>query len=322
MNFGNINGFYYLLLLVILIAIFYLGYQKKVNIINLIRFPFNKKKEKLSIFIMILGVFLIVFSLTDPEFFKGYEKYQKKGLDIYFLIDVSKSMLSEDIKPSRIRRSKEIISSVIDELKGDRVGFIPFSSTAYIQMPLTDDYDMAKMFLDVIDTNMISGGGTNIKKALELAEASFKKSAKGDKVIILISDGEVHNESGINESEKIDKSIKIYTIGVGSLKGSLIPIVDKIGNRIDYKKDKKGNYVLSKLDVKTLEEIAKNGNGKFYMSTIAGDEIQKLTSKINLLKREELGIEKLKIYKKLYQYFLGIGILIFLMGYLYGKRGD
>jgi Ca-activated chloride channel family protein len=126
--------------------------------------------------LIIAGLCFMVFSLMGPQRFQGFAEVKKTGMDIYVLIDTSKSMLVEDVQPNRISRAKKIIENILNNLKGDRIGFIPFSSGAYIQMPLTDDYQLAGMFLDVIDTNMIGGGGTNIGAAISLANDSFKRT--------------------------------------------------------------------------------------------------------------------------------------------------
>lgn len=315
MEYQNIDNLIYFIIIVFVITVFIQHIKKRNSILDILNLENFKTKNRLNIILMILGLSLITFSLTGPKIVIGEKKVEKKGLDIYFLIDVSKSMLTEDIKPNRLDRVKESISSIIHNLNGDRVGFIPFAGSAYIQLPLTDDYDLAKMFLEVVDTNMMSGGGTNIKAAVNLASKSFKTSSSSDNVIILFSDGETKDNDFSEESELL-KDIKLYSIGVGTKDGGLIPILDRKGNNIGWKKDNDGNAVVSKLSLKSLTKLANEANGKLYMSTISGNEIQKITDSILKLKRDNIGNQNIKIYHQLFQYFLGLGIVIFIFGYL------
>jgi Ca-activated chloride channel family protein len=315
------NGIYFVIL-VVCVVIFILGYYKKKKIIDLLKIHTKSKFVVIKIISMCLGIGLIVFSLIGPQKFNGVTEVDRVGLDIYVLIDTSKSMLVEDIKPNRISRAKKIVEEIVDNLQGDRIGFIPFSSSSYIQMPLTDDYDLAKLFLKVIDTDMIGGGGSNVGNAIKLAYDSFEETSSSDKVIIILSDGEEHDSKSLNALKKInDKNMKIFCIGIGSEKGGLIPIYDKVTNKaVDYKKDKNGQFVMSKLNPKTLENLAQKSKGSYYKSSIKGEEINLLINDINKLKRDTIKIEKVKRYKQLYQYFLGVGLLLFILGYFIPER--
>jgi Ca-activated chloride channel family protein len=271
---------------------------------------------------MTIAIGLIVFSLLGPQKLKGLTEVNRKGLDIYVLIDTSKSMLAEDIKPNRISRARKIVENIIDNLEGDRIGFIPFSSSAFVQMPLTDDYDLAKMFLKVIDTDMIGGGGSNVGTAISLADKSFDQTSSADKVVIVLSDGEEHDSNSLEVLKKInDDNLKVFTIGIGTDKGGLIPVYDPITNDvIDYKKDQNGQPVMSKLNSDILKRLASSGDGAYYQSSLTGEEINSLINDIRYLKRDVLKTRKLKRYRLLYQYFLGAGILLFVLAYLIPER--
>jgi Ca-activated chloride channel family protein len=191
-------------------------------------------------------------------------------------------------------------------------------------MPLTDDYQLACMFLDVIDTDMIAGGGTNIASAIKLADSSFKRVSSGDRVIIVISDGE---ELDYNSQEVVksinDKQLKLFAIGVGSEKGGLIPVFDDKGTqRTGYKKDNTGSFVTSRLNTDVLKRLAESGNGTYYQASLSGDEIQNLLSDIGSLKRDTSKTDKIKRLNHLYQYFLGMGILLFIAAYLLPERRE
>lgn len=312
----------YILLALAGIILLILGYKKKERILNLLKISTFKRFKILRIVLATLGLCLIVFSMLGPQSFIGVAKVSREGLNIYVLIDTSKSMLAEDIKPDRLSRAKNIIESIIDNLNGDRIGFIPFSSAAYIQMPLTDDYDLARMYLDVIDTDMIGGGGTNLGTALNLAENSFKETSSADRVVIILSDGEEHTSNSVNVLKSInDPHLKVFTIGIGTEKGGLVPDFDATGGqKTGYKKDKNGEFVMSKLNSETLKNLASIGNGLYYQSSLTGNEIASLTNKINSLKKDTYDADEVRRFKQLYQFFLGPGILLFLIAYLLPER--
>jgi Ca-activated chloride channel family protein len=317
-----LNSIYFLIPILVLILLI-LGYGKKEKIMNTLRISTRIRFKVSRVLFITLGLCLMVFSLLGPQSFQGFTEVKKTGMDIYVLIDTSKSMLVEDIKPNRISRAKKIIEGIIDNLKGDRIGFIPFSSDAYIQMPLTDDYRLAKMFLDVVDTDMIGGGGTNIGAAIKLANDSFQRTSSADRVIIVLSDGEEHDSGSLETLKKIkDKDIKIFTIGIGTEKGGLIPVYDaKNEKRIGYKKDDNGNFITSHLKPDMLKKISDFGNGCYYHSSLSGDEIDLLLKDISSLKRDTLTTKKIRKFRQYYQYFLGIGILLFLTACLLPERG-
>lgn len=311
---------YFLIPLLVLITLVF-AYRKRDKIIKHLQWGLEYKFKILKPTLVVLGLGLIVCSLLGPQVLKGYQKVEQKGLDIYIAIDTSQSMLARDVKPSRLQRAKKGIEELIDSLDGDRVGFIPFSSDAYIQMPLTNDYHLAKMFLEVIDTGMIAGGGTDIASAIKLAKNSFDRSAQGEKVIVIFSDGETHNPAGIKAAQNM-KNTKLYTVGVGTEKGGLIPQYNAQGEKVGYKKDNTGQYVNSKLNQATLEKIAQQGSGRFYRLDLKNRAIDKLIQQISQLQKRKLGTDKIKKFKQLYQYFLGVGLLLLLIGYFLPERGE
>lgn len=312
----------YIILPVACLIILILSIRKKEKIMNALKISVKVRFRLTRLVLTVLGITLMFFSLLGPQIFKGYVEVRREGLDIYFLIDTSKSMLVKDIEPDRISRAKKIIGSIIDNLNGDRIGFIPFSSDAYIQMPLTDDYQVARMFLDVIDTDMIGGGGTDIGAGLNLAANSFDRTSSADRVIVILSDGEEHDSNSINVLKEInDEQLKVFSIGIGTLNGGLIPVYDSEGKQvIEYKKDGKGNYVTSKLQQDSLEKLAAMSKGFYYQSSIAGDEINALLADLSSLKRDTLKTEKISKFNEIYQYFLGAGILLYLAAYLLPER--
>ncbi len=318
MKFDSFTNIFYFVICLIAAFIFLIGLKKRKKIIESIKLNIETKSKITKIILMLIGLAFIVFSLLSPKISKGFRIVEKRGLDIFILVDVSKSMLATDVKPSRLERTKENISRLITTLDRDRIGFIPFSSDSYVQMPLTEDYDMASLFLNSMDTDMISGGGTNIYSAINLAEKSFESSFSGDKVIIIFSDGEIHDQKAVEAAK--NKNIIIYTIGVGTPQGGPIPDFDIGGSKIGYKKDQNGKTVVSRLNIKLLRKLASASGGEFYLSTLDGKEIKKLLSSIKKLKTAKLNDEKVIDYMKIYQFFLAIGLVIFLVGYFYNKN--
>lgn len=303
------------------LVVLILGNRKKEKIMKGVNIKIRDSFKGLRNVLIVSGLAFMVFSLMGPQIFKGVHEIEGEGLDIYVLIDTSKSMLVEDVKPSRINRALKITENIIDNLGGDRIGFIPFSSSAYVQMPLTDDYNMAKMFLNVVDTEMISGGGSDIGNAVKLAQKSFDETSAGNKVVIILSDGEEHDSKSLEAIKSIkDNNLKIYTVGIGTEKGGLIPMYDENGYRMGYKKNKEGDTVISKLNPDGLKEIASIGEGKYYESTIKGEEIGELVKDISSLEKNTFKARKIKQYNQIYQYFLGTGLILFLAGFILPER--
>ena len=317
MNYKYPFNIVFIFIPVLALILLILAYRKKEKILNAMNIKTISRFKILKNILITLGLILVVYSLMGPQTFQGFLELKKEGLDIYVLIDTSKSMLVEDIQPNRIARAKKIIGDIIDKLEGDRIGFIPFSSDAYIQMPLTDDYNLAYMFLDVIDTNMIGGGGTNIEAAIKLAYKSFEKTSSSDKVIIIISDGEEHETESLKAAQQInDGNFKIYTIGIGTEKGGLIPVYDDNDQKTTgYMKDFSGNFVTSSLYSDNLKKLSEIGNGLYFEN-----DSSNLINDMNSLKRSTTKTEKIRRYKLLYQPFLAAGILLFAAGYLLPER--
>ncbi|MFO7819114.1 MAG: VWA domain-containing protein [Halanaerobacter sp.] len=319
-EFGQLGNLIYFLIPVLVLIILILAYRKRDKIIKQLEWGLNYRYKILKIVLVCLGLGLIVFSLLGPQVLEGYQEVEEKGLDIYLCVDTSKSMLAQDVEPSRLKRVQRGVEQLLNSLDGDRVGLIPFASDAYVQMPLTSDYRLAKMFLEVIDTNMIAGGGTNIASALELAQESFDRSAQGEKVIIIFSDGETHNSEGVQAAQNLENT-RVYTVGVGTKKGALIPEYNAQGEKVGYRKDSAGQHVNSKLNQAALEKIAQQGEAEFYRLDLQNQAVEKLIREIAQLEEREFSRDKIKKFKQLYQYFLAAGLILFIVGYFLPERG-
>jgi len=310
----------YLILGIVLCVVIVLGYKRKKGILEYFHMTYSRKFIVFRIVLFSLSIVMIIFSLMGPMKESGVREVKGSGLEIFILIDTSKSMLVEDIIPSRIERSKNIIQDFIESINGDKIGFIPFASSAYIQMPLTDDYQMANMFVDVMDTDMMSGGGSNVEAAINLAISAFSKDDKGDHIILILSDGEEHSSSSLDTIAKLKESnTKVYSIGVGTLDGGLIPEYEQ-GIKAGYKKDQSGATIMSKLNEELLADLAVQSGGKYFKSSVSYDELQLLMTEFDQLNQSSFEVRSFKEYDHLYQYSLSIAVILLLLALLLPER--
>jgi Ca-activated chloride channel family protein len=232
--------------------------------------------------LFILAYIFLIIAMADPQIGQTVEEVKREGVDIIVALDVSMSMMAEDISPNRLEKAKYEVSKLIDILEGDRIGLVAFAGMAHVQCPLTLDYSAAKLFLRLMDVNLIPQPGTAIGDAIREATKAFNQKERKHKVLILITDGEDHESKPIEAAdEAAAEGIKIFTIGLGSPQGVPIPLYDKYGNPAGFKKDRDGNVVTTKLDVTTLQTIAFNTGGEYYISTAGETELKKIYEKIN-----------------------------------------
>lgn len=313
MEFGNLQNFICLIFPLILLLIMILGMRKRKDILNILKLRNKRRISIIKILLLTLGSVLVVISLLSPQKEIEDEEIEVKGMNIYVLIDTSRSMLTEDVYPNRLEAGKRVLTNLIQSLKGDRVGFIPFSDSAYIQMPLTDDYNITQNYINAIDTTLISGGGTELYQALELAEKSFKEIGSENKTVIVISDGGDFDKKSLDfvKENKID----VYSIGVGTKEGNVIPEYLN-GVKRGFIKDEIGSAVISKLNSDFLQKISNENNGKYYEVNNLVDTSKNFVNDTMNLERKNQRNEKTKNYEKYFQYPLALGILFILIGYL------
>ncbi len=313
MEFGKLQNFICLIFPLILLLIMILGMRKRKDILNILKLRNKRRISIIKILLLTLGSVLVVISLLSPQKEIEDEEIEVKGMNIYVLIDTSRSMLTEDVYPNRLEAGKRVLTNLIQSLKGDRVGFIPFSDSAYIQMPLTDDYNITQNYINAIDTTLISGGGTELYQALELAEKSFKEIGSENKTVIVISDGGDFDKKSLDfvKENKID----VYSIGVGTKEGNVIPEYLN-GVKRGFIKDESGSAVISKLNSDFLQKISNENNGKYYEVNNLVDTSKNFVNDTINLERKNQRNEKTKNYEKYFQYPLALGILFILIGYL------
>ncbi|MBN1600408.1 MAG: VWA domain-containing protein [Chitinispirillaceae bacterium] len=266
----------------------------------------------------IFFIFLVI-ALARPRFGVKMEMVERKGIDIMVALDISQSMLAEDITPNRIDRAKHEISKLIDLLRGDRIGMVVFAGESFLQCPLTLDYGAAKLFLNSVSTGWVELQGTALADAIKQSTSAFNSKSKKHKVMIIISDGEDHQGEALEAAKKASKEgIVIYTVGVGSENGVPIPM-SKGNNSIVYKKDKSGNLVMTKLNPVVLEKIALEGNGNYFHAGTNLD-LSRIMTEISAMEKRDLGMGKSTTYEERYQIFLFIAILFILLEFLIPER--
>ncbi len=313
MEFGSLNNLVFFIFPVLLLFIYVFGMKKRTRILKYLQLNDNNVRTILKGVFLVLGTIFVCFALLSPQKQIENEEIEVKGMNIYAIIDTSRSMMTEDVYPNRLEMAKKVLGNIIKSLKGDRIGFIPFSDSAYMQMPLTDDYSITKNYINALDTNLISGGGTQLYQALELAERSFKENGSKNKTVLILSDGGDFDEKSLDFIKK--NHITVYTVGIGTNSGSIIPEY-KNGKKIGFIKDQSGSAVVSNLNSKFLQQLTSESGGKYYEVNNLKDTTNSFANDIAQLERNNNRIENVKNYKKYYQIPLFIGILIILLGYL------
>ena len=331
MRFGNLHYLWLLLIIPALVFFYMYAFDKKKKALALfahsdvlsrllvwVSFPRQYFKAAL----ICAAALFAVLSLIEPKWGYKWQEVKRKGVDIIVALDVSRSMLAQDIKPSRLERAKIEIGDFLNHLQGDRIGLLVFAGTAFMQCPLTLDYGAFKLFLDQVDTTVISRGGTNIGRAIERAEESFLEGENKYKIIIFITDGEDLEGKAVEVAEEAKKrGIKIFTVGLGSSEGVPIPVFDDQGNK-SYIRDKAGNMVLSKLDETTLQKIALYTGGAY----VNGNNSQGLglkeiyNEKILNLEKRELKSTMQKRFENRFQIPLMIAVILLILEFFISEK--
>lgn len=257
-----------------------------------------------------LAIAALVIALVNPKVGTKLETVKRSGVDIVFAVDVSKSMLAEDVAPNRLEKSKQLVTQIINNLASDRVGIIAYAGKAFPQLPITTDYAAAKMFLQNMNTDMLSSQGTAINEAINLANTYFDNEAQTNKILIIISDGEDHSDVAISVAEEAaQKGIRIFTIGVGDAKGGPIPI-KRHGEVISYKKDNQGETVITRLDEATLKSIAAKANGVYVNGRTTNEVVETIRDILNKMDKTEFEAKEFADFKDQFQWFVGLAILL------------
>ncbi|WP_019037128.1 VWA domain-containing protein [Psychroflexus tropicus] len=277
-------------------------------------------KSNLKFIILALAFACFVMALVNPKLGTKMETVKREGVDIVFALDVSKSMLAEDIAPNRLEKSKRIITEIINNLTSDRIGLVGYAGSAFPQVPITTDYSTTKTFLQSMNTDMVSSQGTAISQAIDLAKSYYNDSDQTNKVLIILSEGEDHDGNAEAMAEQAaDEGIRIFTIGVGTERGDPIPI--KTNGRIQsYLKNDAGETVITKKDAKTLTEISEIGNGAYIDGSNTSDAVEQVLNELQKIEKTEFEAKQFADFKSKYQWFLGFGIFLVLVDVLLLER--
>ena len=272
----------------------------------------SKFKPTFKIILLSLSIISLVFGLMNPKIGTQLETVKREGVDIVFAMDVSRSMLAEDIAPNRIEKSKRLVSAIINQLASDRVGIIAYAAQAVPQLPITTDYAAAKMFLQALNTDMLSSQGTALDSAIDLAGTFFDDEDQTNRVIFLISDGEDHSEEASNAASRAAKlGIKIFTFGVGTESGAPIPL-KRNGIIESYKKDSDGEVVITKLNQNILQNIAASTGGTYQDGNNTQNVLDFVSEQLKAMDKKEFEAKKFVSFKDRFQAFL-LAALIFLL---------
>jgi len=261
-----------------------------------------------------------IFGLIDPKMGSKLEEVKSMGIDVIIALDVSRSMLAEDITPNRLERAKQTIGQMIDRLKGDRIGIIVFAGDAYVQLPVTSDYEAARMFLSGISTESVPVQGTAIGAAIELALESFAEQEGRSRSIVVITDGENHEDDAIEAArDAASKGTVVHAIGMGSIEGAPLPVVDSRGNTIGFIKDASGQTVVSALNENMLIDLVDAGSGIFIRAGASYVSINELVTELGKMEKQEQGVYQFSDYEHRFQWFFAIGLFLLLIDIVTGS---
>lgn len=322
--------YFYLLLAIPVIVLLFMGVliwkrqtQKKFANTDLLKkLSPNRSvfKPVLKLFVFCLALACLAFALVNIKIGTKIENVKREGVDVVFALDVSKSMLAEDIAPNRIEKSKQLVTQILNSLGGDRIGIIGYAGSAFPQVPITTDFSSAKLFLNNMNTDMVSSQGTAINEAIEMAKTYYNDEDQVNRVLFIVSDGEDHegNIESIAE-EAATLGIKIYTIGVGTLQGAPIPI-KRNGILQYYKRDQNDEQVITRLGKETLIKIAEEGNGEYIPGNNTKEVVESVTAILNGMDKKTFDSKQFTDFKDQFQWFLGGALFLLILDILLLER--
>jgi len=320
MRFGAPEYLWWLLAAPVLAALFVLAFRRRRLALEVFGDPAlvrrlstsaSLERRIIKAALVVLASVFLALALARPQWGAKLETVTRRGVDVLVAVDTSTSMLAEDVKPNRMAQARAAVGSFIDLLHGDRVGVVAFAGTAYVACPLTLDYTAARMFVDILDVDLIPIQGTAIAEAIRTSVGAFRAGERRYKVLVLITDGEDH-EGSVEAAarEAASEGVVIYTVGVGSPSGEPIPLRNARGDVIGYKEDKGHRKVTSRLGEGALEAIALATGGKYFRSSPEGVELQRVYEEISRMDQRTLSGRTLNAYEERYQIPLGVAIVL------------
>jgi Ca-activated chloride channel family protein len=281
----------------------------------------SNAKVMLKFSLVLLAVASLVVALANPQIGTRLEEVKREGVDLFIALDVSTSMKAEDLKPNRLEKARLAIRNLINRLRGDRIGLVVFAGEAFTQFPLTTDYGAAYLFVDVVDSDVVPVPGTSIGSAIRRALASFDFKEPTSKVIAIITDGEnTEGDAFQAAKEAAEKGVRIYAIGMGSPAGSPIPVYNAAGRQVDFKRDRSGKVVVTKLDEVALQKVTDTAGGRYYRASNSQDELNEIYDEINALDKQEFGTTQFTDYEDRFQFFIALAVILLLAEVLLSER--
>jgi Ca-activated chloride channel homolog len=327
-RFANPEYLYLLLLLPVIILLWIINqYRKKralrklgdAELVRKLMPDLSGARPLVKMIILSIAFLFLIIILAQPQFGSKMEEVKRQGIEVIIALDVSNSMLAEDIQPNRLERAKQAISRLVESLQNDKLGLIVFAGDAYTQIPVTTDYISAKMFLSTISPEIVPKQGTAIGSAIDLAMSSFSQGKEASPALIIITDGENHEDDPVAKAkEAAEKGIVIYTIGIGSAEG--VPISIGTGGRREFLKDQEGNTVITKLDETILKEIAIAAGGKYVRANNSNIGLDQIFSDIRKLKKQELEGTIYTEYNDQFQIFAAAALFLLLFEFVIMER--
>jgi Ca-activated chloride channel family protein len=280
----------------------------------------SKRKRVIKTILFLLATSSLILAICNLQTGSKLREVKREGADVIVCLDVSNSMLAQDLSPNRLMRAKYALEKMIDMLEGDRLGLVIFAGEAYVQLPITTDYNAAKMFLESISPGMVPIQGTNLEAAIHKASESFSNDEGKNRAIILITDGENHESAAVDAAEEAHKKgIMINTIGIGSQNGVPIPLVEN-GVIKGYRRDKEGQTVVTKLNIDLLKTIASKADGVFVQASQADLGLKAVLDKISELDKSQLESKMYTDYEDQFQWFIGLALILYFIEFLISER--
>ncbi len=275
-------------------------------------------RKRFKDFLLIVAATSVILALADPQIGTRIEEVKREGIDLVVAVDVSTSMLAQDIAPSRLEKAKHEMSGLLDRLDGDRVALVAFAGRAVIECPLTMDYGACEIFLDILEPGVVSMPGTSISHAIRTSLKAFQEESQAGRAIILITDGEDHQEQVMEVVEQAkEMGVVIHAVGIGSPQGVPIPVGVAGG---EFKKDKKGNVIVTSLGEELLMQIAAETGGVYQRCSTGGDELDAIVAAVSGLEKGELGSREFTQYEHIYQMFVILALVALPLEYLISDK--
>lgn len=323
---GAIQSFYWLIVLVILTAIYFYFEKKSIQklqkafgtkVSDYLTQSVSYLKRRQQFLLQLISLVCIVVALARPQAGQSQQEIKSEGIELMILADVSESMLAQDVKPSRLAQMKVELNKLIETMPGHKIGLIAFAGSSALQSPLTSDPGALKMYIDALDVNSVSEQGTNFESALSYAREAFQKGGvtqdqmtKTTRVVLVVSDGEDQEAGALEAAKKLAQSgVRIFSVAYGTEKGGAIPVRDRVGNEIGFKKDDSGQTVITQVKGEFLKQLAQAGEGHFYFSQTNGEHLKNIAADVNQLEKAQFQSKLMTQYEEKFTLPLFLGLI-------------